>query len=231
MWSPRSVRLRSADGVTSPIQWQRSSGPSWTTRPAVTSAVLACATYGTGARAIHPGRCRLLGEVCLEVNMAALTGERRKATGRLGANYAVRLILAHITAAAAVTLVILSLSRNTVGDARNLLSERNLIALVGLVTVSSIAGAVAGVLNVLPSVRWYAAGAEPTPAQQRAAMRIATRQSTVQFAVWVGSGAVFVLLNLHAGGGVAYVIGTAMFFGAATAASMHYLITTQGLRR
>jgi adenylate cyclase len=162
--------------------------------------------------------------------MAALTGARRKATVRLGANYAVRLILAHIAAAAAVTLVILSLSRNTVGDARNLLSERNLIALVGLVTVSSIAGAVAGVLNVLPSVRWYAAGAEPTPAQQRAAMRIVTRQSAVQFAVWVVSGAVFVLLNLHAGGGVAYVIGTAMFFGAATAASMDYLITQQALR-
>ncbi|MDT5409158.1 MAG: hypothetical protein QOG14_1378, partial [Mycobacterium sp.] len=81
---------------------------------------------------------------------------RREATVRLGARYAIGLTLAHFLTAAAVSLVIVSLTRNTVGDATNLLTARNLIALCGLVAVSATVGAVAGVLNVVPSFRWFA---------------------------------------------------------------------------
>jgi class 3 adenylate cyclase len=138
--------------------------------------------------------------------------------------------LAHFLAAAAVSLVIVSLTRNTVGDATNLLTARNLIALCGLVAVSATVGAVAGVLNVVPSFRWFADGDEPTPAQQRAALSIGTRQTVVQFGIWAASGAVFSLVNLHSGGGVAYVIGAAILFGGATTACLGYLITQRTLR-
>ncbi|MDT5189627.1 MAG: adenylate cyclase [Mycobacterium sp.] len=155
---------------------------------------------------------------------------RRQAAIRLGAGYAAGLTFAHILAAAAVSLVIVSLTRNTVGDASNLLTARNLIALCGLVAVSATVGAVAGVLNMVPSFRWFAEGAEPTPAQQRAALSIATRQTLVQFGIWAASGVVFSLVNLHSGGGVAYVIGAAILVGGATTACLGYLITQRTLR-
>ncbi|BBZ38236.1 adenylate/guanylate cyclase domain-containing protein [Mycobacterium heidelbergense] len=88
----------------------------------------------------------------------------------------------------------------------------------------------AGVLNMVPSFRWFADGSEPTRAQQRAAMRIAPRQTVVQFGIWVACGAVFVVVNLRAGAAVALVIGTAILFGGAATASMGYLITQRVLR-
>ncbi|MDT5264676.1 MAG: adenylate cyclase [Mycobacterium sp.] len=155
---------------------------------------------------------------------------RRQAAIRLGAGYAAGLTFAHILAAAAVSLVIVSLTRNTVGDASNLLTARNLIALCGLVAVSATVGAVAGVLNMVPSFRWFAEGAEPTPAQQCAALSIATRLTLVQFGIWAACGVVFSLVNLHSGGGVAYVIGAAILVGGATTACLGYLITQRTLR-
>ncbi|MGC2654621.1 MAG: hypothetical protein WA317_13710, partial [Mycobacterium sp.] len=139
----------------------------------------------------------------------------RVAAIRLSARYAAGLALAHLAAAAAVAMVIISLSKNTIGDATNLATDKNLIAASGLAVMASVAGAVAGVLHVLPSVRWFALGREPNPAEKRAAMRIAHRQAGVHFATWAASGAVFVLLNLDSGGAVACVIGAALLFGGA----------------
>jgi adenylate cyclase len=126
--------------------------------------------------------------------------------------------------------MVISLTRNTGGNPGALSTSGNLTALCGLAAISATVGAVTGVLNMVPSFRWFAAGAEPTPAQQRAAMRIAPRQTVVLFGIWVASGAVFVLVNFHAGGDVAWVIGTAILFGGAATASMGYLITQRILR-
>jgi adenylate cyclase len=156
--------------------------------------------------------------------------QSRAATIRLSASYAAGLALAHLAAAAAVATVVISLSKNTLGDATNLLTDTNLIAASGLVLVASVAGAVAGVVHVVPSVRWFAQGHEPNPAQQRAAMRIANRQTAVHFATWAASGAVFVVLNLDSGSGVACVIGAALLFGGATTSCMGYLVTQRTLR-
>ena len=154
----------------------------------------------------------------------------RAAAIRLSARYAAGLALAHLAAAAAVAMVIISLSKNTIGDATNLVTDKNLIAASGLAVMASVAGAVAGVLHVLPSVRWFALGREPNPAEKRAAMRIANRQAGVHFATWAASGAVFVLLNLDSGGAVACVIGAALLFGGATTSCMGYLVTQRTLR-
>lgn len=156
--------------------------------------------------------------------------ESRAAAIRLSANYAAGLALAHLAAAAAVAMVIISLSKDTIGDASNLLTDKNLIAASGLVVMASVVGAVAGVLGVVPSVRWFVRGREPNPAQQRAATRIAHRQTAVHFATWAASGAVFVLLNLDSGGAVVCVIGAALLFGGATTSCMSYLITQRTLR-
>jgi adenylate cyclase len=155
---------------------------------------------------------------------------RRKAAIRLGASYAAGLTVTHILVAGAVSLMIVSLTRNSGGNPGSLLSRKNLIALCGLVAISATVGGLAGVLNMVPSFRWFAEGAEPTPDQQRAAMRIAARQTVVQIGIWAVSGAVFVLVNLRAGGAVACVIGTAILFGGAATACMGYLITQRVLR-
>lgn len=127
-------------------------------------------------------------------------------------------------------MAIVSLSRNGLGNADSLFTETNLIVASMLIVISAIASAVAGVLHVVPTLRWFVDGAEPTPADQRAAMRIAHRQNAVHFATWAVSGAVFALVNLDAGGMVAYVIGTALLFGGATTACMGYLVTQRALR-
>ena len=126
--------------------------------------------------------------------------------------------------------MIVSLSRNGPGGADNLLNKTNLIIASMLIVISATVSAVAGVLQVVPTLRWFVDGAEPTPSQQRAAMRIANRQNAVHFAAWVASGAVFALVNLDAGGVVAYVTGTALLFGGATTACMGYLVTQRTLR-
>jgi adenylate cyclase len=156
--------------------------------------------------------------------------ESRAAAIRLSARYAAGLALAHLAAAAAVATVIISLSTNTIGDASNLLTDKNLIAASGLVVMASVAGAVAGVLHVVPSVRWFVRGQESNPAQRRAALRIANRQTAVHFATWAASGAVFVVLNLDSGSGVVCVIGAALLFGGATTSCMGYLVTQRTLR-
>jgi adenylate cyclase len=168
-------------------------------------------------------------DVTSAVNVAVTRGSRRAAV-RLSASYAAGLALAHLAAAAAVAMVIISLSKNTIGDASRLLTEKNLIAASGLVVMASVVGAVAGVLGVLPSVRWFALGQEPNPAQQRAAIRIAHRQTAVHFATWAASGAVLVLLNLDSGSGVVCVIGAGLLFGGATTSCIGYLVTQRALR-
>ena len=155
---------------------------------------------------------------------------RRREAIRLGAGYAAGLTSAHILVAGAVSLMIVSLTRNSSGNPGSLSSRKNLIALCGLVAISATVGGVTGVLNMVPSFRWFAEGAEPTPDQQHAATRIAARQTVVQVGIWAVSGAVFVLVNLRAGGAVACVIGTAILFGGAATACMGYLITQRVLR-
>ncbi|MET0701454.1 MAG: adenylate/guanylate cyclase domain-containing protein [Mycobacterium sp.] len=157
-------------------------------------------------------------------------GMRGREAVRMGVAYAARLALAHVVSAIATALIVVSLSRNTAGDARALLTEQNLVTLIVLIAVSAVAGAAADVINVYPSLRWFADGETPTRAQTRAAIRIPARQTAVHLAVWIVSGAVFALVNLRLGPAVAAVIGLVILFGAGTTASICHLLTQRTLR-
>jgi adenylate cyclase len=157
-------------------------------------------------------------------------GVRAREAVRIGLGYAARLALAHVGSAVATALIVVSLSKNTAGDARALLTEQNLVTLVVLIAVSAVAGAAADVINVYPSLRWFANGQRPTPDQTRAAIRIPARQTAVHLAVWTVSGAVFALVNLQLGPPVAAVIGLVILFGAGTTASICHLLTQRTLR-
>ncbi|AKS33225.1 adenylate/guanylate cyclase domain-containing protein [Mycolicibacterium goodii] len=149
---------------------------------------------------------------------------------RLSVRYAAAMTYVQITAAAAVTLIVFALSRNTVGDARQLFTQANLIAMIALMVTAGIVDTVAGYVNVYPTFRWFAAGTDPTPQQQRAAMRIGPRQTIIQFGTWAVSALVYTLVNLDLGGGVAYVMGSAILFGGVAAACMGFLVTQRMLR-
>lgn len=162
-------------------------------------------------------------------NPTAISG-RRHTAARVSVNCAVGLASAHILAACGVAVAIVALSRDGPGDAESLVSKTNVLVASMLIVISATASALSGVLHVVPTLRWFVGGAEPSPAQQHAALRIAHRQNAVHFATWAVSGAVFALINLKAGVVVAYVIGTALLFGGATTACMGYLVTQRALR-
>ncbi|MGV0745972.1 adenylate/guanylate cyclase domain-containing protein [Mycolicibacterium sp. XJ870] len=149
---------------------------------------------------------------------------------RLSVRYAAGLTYTQITAATAVLLVVLALSRNTVGDARQLLTQANLVAMIALMVAAAIIDTAVGYVNVHPTFKWFAAGQHPTPDQQRAAMRIGPRQFIVQFATWAVSAVVYTVVNRDLGGGVAYVMGGAILFGGVAAACMGFLVTQRMLR-
>jgi class 3 adenylate cyclase len=156
--------------------------------------------------------------------------DRRQTAARLGVRYSLALFYAHASAAVAVSAVVGSLSEDAVGAAHRLATRENLIAIVALSAISTSAGIAVGVRETWPTFRWFASGREPTPAEAKAAVRISSRQTIVQFAVWMLAGAVFVPLNLDAGGGVIYVIAAAMFFGGVMATCTGWLLTQRVLR-
>ena len=159
-----------------------------------------------------------------------MTDGRRTMAIRVGIRYAAGLTYTQFTGAVAVSLAVLSLSKNIGLDSPPMFTEKNVVALAVLVPLSATVGAVATVANMLPSFRWYADGREPNPAQQRAAVRMSHRQSAVQFATWTVSGVVFGLVNLDAGAAVAGLIAAGIVFGAVTTSCMSFLVAQRTLR-
>lgn len=155
---------------------------------------------------------------------------RRRAAVRIGIGYALQLAFAHVVAALAVTATLISLLQNTVGDARALLTDKNVITTVVLISVSAVAGAIADVVNVFPSLHWFAEGRVPSSRQRRAAIRIPARQTAVHLTVWILSGAVFTVMNLDRGAAVAVLIGLVILSGAASTACICHLLTQRTLR-
>jgi adenylate cyclase len=159
-----------------------------------------------------------------------MTDGRRRAAIRLAIKCVAGLTFTQFTGAVAVALAVLSLINNTGDVARPLSTEQNVIALLVVVPLSVVAGAAATVAVMLPSFRWYAQGREPKPAEQRATVRIAHRQSATQVAIWTVSGVVFTLVNLDAGATVACLIAGAIMFGAITTSCIGFLVTQRTLR-
>jgi adenylate cyclase len=156
--------------------------------------------------------------------------DRRANANRIAVKYAVGLAFTHFAGAVAVSLAVLSLSRNIAADTSPLFSADNVMALGVLVPVSAAVGTFGSVVNMRPTFRWYAEGREPSPAEQRAAVRMAHRQSAVQFATWTFSGVVFGLINLKAGAAVALLIASAILFGAITTSCIGFLVAQRALR-
>jgi adenylate cyclase len=148
----------------------------------------------------------------------------------LATRYATGIAFAHLLSAAEFVAIAISLSRQMPHTAASLLTGQNLILAVALVVVSTAAAAVSGVAIVAPSLRWFAAGRQPDPQQQLAAVRIIRRQSLTLLAIWAVGGAVFILANLGAGWEAIVVMGSATLFGLSATVPTSMLFTRHTLR-
>lgn len=122
------------------------------------------------------------------------------------------------------------LNRQTADEAHAYLATNNLIAVVGLVVLGSLAVVAGGVMNLAPALRWFVPGQQPGARQRRTAMRLVRRQSLILGATWAATGVAFILLNLD--GGVTLAVATllATVFGAIAAVSLSLLLTQRSLR-
>src|SRR5262249_16866647 len=100
-----------------------------------------------------------------------------------------------------------------------------ILALLGTIGV-----AVAGVINITPTLRWFVRGRAPTANQRRAAMRLVGRQSAILSATWAVSGAIITLLHRRAGAAVAVPTLLGVVLGAAAAVGIGLLLTQNALR-
>lgn len=148
---------------------------------------------------------------------------------RYAAQYGASLALAHLLAVLAAVAILIPVHRYTLGTAHAYFAE-NLATAAVLVVVGAVAVAVGGVLNIAPTLRWFAAGREPDALQRRAAMNLVRRQSQLLAATWLVCGTILVLLNLPAGLVLVVPSVLGVLFGAGAAVSISILLAQRFLR-
>ena len=144
--------------------------------------------------------------------------------------YAVNLALAYILAVIDAAAILIPLRGQTSVAANVDFAEKNTPVVLVLVALGTIGVAVAGVVILAPTLRWYVAGQEPTPEQREAAMKIVGRQSAVLLVAWAVAGAVFALVNLAGGSEFLLPILLGVLLGGAAAAGMGMLLAQRTLR-
>lgn len=159
-----------------------------------------------------------------------LTEKQRSSARRLASRYALGLAFAQLMTAAEVAAVVISLSRETPGATRSLLTQGNLAILIGLVVAATVATIAGAYWNINPSLQWFVAGVEPNPRQQRDAINIVRRQTFILFATWATSGAVVIVANLHGGLSTAAMILVAVLFGGSSSISTSLLFAQRTYR-
>jgi adenylate cyclase len=155
---------------------------------------------------------------------------QRTTARRLSIQYAAGLAGAHLLAITESGAILVPLSGHLSVGAHAYFTEKNVITALVLVVLGTIAVAAAGVVSLAPALRWFIPGQTPDPRQREAAMRLVGRQSAILAAMWVASGAIFILLNLD--GGMAFAAPTLLgvLIGATAATGTGVLLTQRTLR-
>ncbi|HUH71533.1 MAG TPA: adenylate/guanylate cyclase domain-containing protein [Mycobacterium sp.] len=144
--------------------------------------------------------------------------------------YGIDLALAYIVAVIDAAAILIPLRGHTSVAANVNFAEKNTAVVVALVALGIISVAVAGVLSLAPTLRWYVAGDEPTLAQRKAAMKLVGRQSAILLAAWGAAGAIFALLNLAGGAQFLLPILLGVLLGGPAAAGTGMLLAQRTLR-
>ncbi|WP_082964198.1 adenylate/guanylate cyclase domain-containing protein [Mycobacterium sp. E796] len=144
--------------------------------------------------------------------------------------YAIDLTLAYVVAVVDAAAILIPLRGHTSAAADVDIAAKNTALVVVLIVVGIVGVVVAGVLNLAPTLRWYAAGDEPTDAQREAALRIPGHQSAILLLAWAGAGVIFAVSNLTGGAEVMLPISLGVLLGAPAAAGMGMLFAQRTLR-
>lgn len=137
-------------------------------------------------------------------------------------------VFAHLLTAAEVVTVLVTLGRQD-SSGTWLLPETDLIAILVVVLLGTVLAAIGGYRIIAPSLRWFDAGIEPDVRQRRAAINMIRSQSVLLLAIWLLSGAIFVVISGATGWVPILLIVGSAFAGTATASSS--LLFTQRVTR
>ncbi|MEB3980447.1 adenylate/guanylate cyclase domain-containing protein [Mycobacterium sp. 663a-19] len=144
--------------------------------------------------------------------------------------YGIDLAAAYIIAAIDAAAILIPLRGHTSAAVDADFAQKNTTTVIVLVALGVVGVAVAGVVSLAPTLRWYAAGADPTQEQREAAMKLAGRQSVILLLAWAAAGAIFALLNLAGGSRFLLPILLGVLFGGPAAAGMGMLLAQRTLR-
>ncbi|WP_372510697.1 adenylate/guanylate cyclase domain-containing protein [Mycobacterium montefiorense] len=144
--------------------------------------------------------------------------------------YAIDLALSYIIAVIDVAAILIPLRGHTSAATSVVFAEKDTAIVVLLVVLGVIGVAVSGMVSLTPTVRWYAAGDEPTTAQREVAMRLAGRQTGILLAAWGLAGGIFVLVNLSGGAALLLPMMLGVLLGGPAAAGTGMLLAQRTLR-
>ncbi|HME48666.1 adenylate/guanylate cyclase domain-containing protein [Mycobacterium sp.] len=154
----------------------------------------------------------------------------RRVAAKLSVQYARGLALAHFVSVTELLVAVLALSGHAPGATHVHFTEKNTITAVVLAVLGTIAVALAGVVSLAPSLRWFVSGREPDSNERRTACKLSRRQSAIIAATWVVGAAIFVLVNPQAIVTSAVPTGLAVFFGASATVATALLLTQRTIR-
>jgi adenylate cyclase len=144
----------------------------------------------------------------------------------LAIEYAMDLAGSYMAAVVSATAILIPLRGHTSAG----FAEKNTPAVAVLISLGIISVAVAGVVSITPTLRWFAAGKEPNQQQREAAMKLAGRQSLILFSAWGAAGAILALLNRNGGGALLLVILLGVLLGGSAAAGTGMLLAQRILQ-
>ncbi len=148
----------------------------------------------------------------------------------LAANYAGRLAGAYLLSITAAVAILIPLGGEALVGAQNYFSQRNIIGSAVLVAVGTVVIAIGGVLNILPTLRWFIPGREPDERQRKSLTRLLGRQCVLLAGTWAASGAISVGLNYDGGVGIIVPTAVGVVLGGAAAAGIGLLLTIDIVR-
>jgi adenylate cyclase len=155
---------------------------------------------------------------------------RRKSARRLSIQYAVDLSLAYIIAVIDASAILIPLRGHTSVGADADFAQKNTATVVVLVALGIAAVAVAGVVSIRPTVRWFAAGHEPDAEQREAVVKLAGRQTVILLSAWGVAGAILMVLNRTGGAALLLPILLGVLLGGPAAAGTAMLLSQRTLR-
>src|SRR5262249_25455449 len=124
---------------------------------------------------------------------------QRKSARRLSIGYAFGLAVAYIIAVIDAAAILIPLRGHTSVAANGDFAAKNTTTVLVLAGLGIVGRAVAGVVRLAPTLRWYAAGEEPNTAQREAAMKLVGRQTAILLVAWGAAGVILILLNRDGG--------------------------------